>query len=200
MAPSVPSAATPYPSKLSAKMAIAANKMYRGKGMGKGKGAAYIEAKVAKALSPAAQVLLLKSNGNGTAPPKKKSSLKSPGRLQSVHAATARQKHKRTPVQIAYKEIAHFQRSAEQLLPVAPFQKWIKSMVSKGPDGEAGSVEDADVHFSSAALVLLQEGCEQMLVQVSGDAYGLSQRAGSRHRKLRAADFQVAAKLRGWVA
>jgi histone H3/H4 len=177
-------------------MAMAASKMYRGKGMVKG--AAYIEAKVAKALSPAAQVLLLKS-GSGGATKKKTTKTKKTSHLESLPVAP-RQKHKRTPVQIAYKEIAHFQRSADQLLPVTPFRKWIADRVSRGPDGKPGSLDDANVHFSSAAMVLLQEGCEQMLVQAASDAYGLSQREGSRHRKLRAADIAVAARLRGWVA
>ena len=70
-------------------------------------------------------------------------------------------KHKFRPGTVALREIKRYQKSTENLLPKAPFQRLVRSICSG---------IDNDLRFQSQALFALQEASEAYLVGLFEDA------------------------------
>jgi histone H3 len=90
------------------------------------------------------------------------------------------------PGTVALREIKRYQRSTNLLLPRAPFQRVVRSIVME---------HDNSLRFQSQALVALQEAAEAYLVGIFEDANLCCIHA--RRVTIRKQDMELARRIRG---
>ena len=105
----------------------------------------------------------------------------------TAQEGTKRKPHRFRPGTVALREIRKYQKSAERLLPRAPFVRVCRQILSQVPHGQG-------CRFSQEAITALQEVTEAYLVGLFEDAQLCAIHAGRVTLMVR--DLALARKLR----
>eukprot|EP01103_Thecamoeba_quadrilineata_P010965 TRINITY_DN2507_c0_g1_i1.p1 TRINITY_DN2507_c0_g1~~TRINITY_DN2507_c0_g1_i1.p1 ORF type:complete len:149 (+),score=24.62 TRINITY_DN2507_c0_g1_i1:81-527(+) len=124
-----------------------------------------------------------KSTGplKAVSPPKKSKKVRPPPVIAGV-----KKPHRYRPGTVALREIRRFQKTASLLIPRTPFQRLAR---------EIAQLYVGNLRFHQKALVALQEGAEQYIVEILEDSSLCAMHA--RRVTLQPRDLQLALRLRG---